>query len=156
MQNIEAKKALKENFPYFLFPSSKEEYSNLINEITLSREEMDLLGYDRYLSAEEERMSRDLPFEYNVFKDHGGFFRTYSLLKNTTSILNKLNMLPDLNQYSLYVKKRDPKEFLFQYGEETDGDSFDFLQAEKERCDQMAGARHGSKCLPKDRILFRS
>ncbi len=100
----------KDNFPYFLF----EEETDLIErarDLTLSEEEMELFGYDFYMSH-----FTDKPLDYAIFKDHGGFFRTKGMIDD---IENRLKT-------ERYDRDDDLKERVYLWGFKNPGRPFKY------------------------------
>lgn len=112
-----------DNVPYFLF-EDKPEQVVMIKNCYASSEELDMLGYEDYLTP-KGRIVSDVhirfPMEYSFFEKHGGFNRTIKIMNDAKSRLGRL------------------KEDAIKYAMENPGCEYRLISMEKEKIIEKIG-----------------
>lgn len=125
-----------DNVPYFLF-DDKQDQIDKIKNCFASAEELDMLGYEYYLTP-KGRIISDVqirfPMEYAFFEKHGGFNQTMKIMNDAKERLGKL------------------KEDAINYAEENPGCEYRLVSMEKEKIIDKLGKLIGYNDLKKQII----
>lgn len=108
----------KDNFPYF-FCVERQDVVDAAQKAVLSSEEMNLFGYSYYLNGiNNSSYYEDKPYEYDMFKDFGGFFKTMNMIFHIECKIGDYNFKPTGSKGLL--------SFVYYYGIDHPDEGFSF------------------------------